>query len=192
MGVSFDEQSARRIARAVRAYEHSSPHLLVPQGPASGSGGIVFGKLDASWKRDAADDETEATLSVYTPGWDDANFNLKVKPGNFHGYLYLGTWCVCVDDGTSWRIIYPMGYEIFGQFDTTATRGDKQNFSVYYHTLASPTVWTDTGDNILTSDITPVYNAAGASASTITSGKRCVAKLDPRGMLFAAGPLECN
>ena len=191
MGVSFDEQSARRIARVVRAYEHSSPHVLTPQSSAEGGAGrIIFGKLKTSWLRNQADDETTVEMDVYTPGWDDATFDLKIKPGNFHGYLYLGTWCVCIDDGTAWRIIYPMGYEIFGQFDTTCTRDAKQNFSVYYY--SSTGVWTDTTDNILTTDATPVYNGAGASASTITNGKRCVARLDPRGMVFEAGPLECN
>lgn len=190
MGVSFDEQSARRIARVVRAYEHSSPHLLPPVVQPEGGGRIIFGKLKTSWLRNQADDETTVDLDVYTPKWTDAAFDLQVKPGNFHGYLYLGTWCMCIDDGTAWRIIYPMGHEIVGQFDTTCTRDAKQNFSVYYWTSGG--VWTDTGDNILTSDATPVYNGSGASASTITAGKRCVAKLDPRGLVFEAGPLECN
>ena len=108
------------------------------------------------------------------------------------GYFYQNSFVKVMQDPQSgeWHIIHPSGHKIFGQFDTTCTRGATQTFSVYYS--SSSGVWTDTADNIATTDPAPVYNEAGASASTITSGKRCVAELDPRGLIFAAGPLECN
>ena len=190
MGVQFDMESAQRIAQTVLTVERQGTPPSTPGSRITPVTRFLVGKLDASWKRDAADDETEVVMSVYTPGWDDATFNISVKPGNFHGYLYQGTWCLCLDDGTAWRVIYPMGYEVLGQFNSSVTRGNKEDFSVYY--WSSSGVWTDTTDDILDTDATPVYNQAGASGSTISAGKRCVAKLDPRGLTFGAAPLECE
>ena len=108
-----------------------------------------------------------------------------------NGYFYQNSfvWATRHPQSGEWHIIWPTGHTIYGQFDSDCTELNKVTFSVYYLVSGSPATWTDTTDNIATTDPSPVFNITG---TTINAGKRATASLDTRSLLFLAGPLKCN